>query len=268
MDAEQVYGVLNSKIKNIQVSGGGVSNYKDLSGKPKINGTTLQGDLKTKDIGINIPETLPNPKSITFDGMLFNQTYDGSEEVTVTFPNVEVLDKVSGTPVGSIEAYMGTIAPPNYLICDGAEYNIADYPYLTQHFIDNFEKANYFGGDGVATFALPDLRGEFLRGSGTASRNTGTGADVGVHQDATNHALINYHSGGNINFGAGGINPFYADKTTSMSSSSRYVATGTYTSKYDKYYTSRPTNTSVLYCIKYQPTYWITPTNGEKEETQ
>lgn len=44
---------------------------------------------------------------------------------------------------------------------------------------------NFFGGDRVTTFAVPDLRGEFLRGSGTATRNTGRGAAVGVHQNLT-----------------------------------------------------------------------------------
>ena len=33
--------------------------------------------------------------------------------------------------------------------------------------------------------------------------------------------------------------------------------TGTFSGEGLQNYTSRPTNTSVLYCIKYQPTYWI-----------
>ena len=39
-------------------------------------------------------------------------------------------------------------------------------------------------GDGVTTFKVPNLLGEFLRGTGTNSyTNQGSGANVGVHQD-------------------------------------------------------------------------------------
>lgn len=80
--------------------------------------------------------------------------------------NAKYENIAAGTPVGEIISYMGTISPPNYLICDGAEYQISDFPYLTHHFIENFGTVNYFGGDGKLTFAVPDLRGEFLRGMG------------------------------------------------------------------------------------------------------
>ena len=89
---------------------------------------------------------------------------------------------------------MGTVAPTNYLICDGAEYAISDYPELAQHFLEQFETVNVFGGDGETTFAVPDLRGEFLRGSGRGSRNTGTGAKTGVHQDGTKFPNIYTYS--------------------------------------------------------------------------
>ncbi len=183
---------------------------------------------------------------------------------------VEYKNKAVGTPVGEIISYMGTIAPDNYLICNGDIYNIADYPILAQHFVDNFGSVNYFGGDGTTTFAVPDLRGEFLRGSGTATRNTGSGNNVGGHQDGTQHL-------------GWGLNPtestIWIDSSILPLSGSRYTinpdkqikvnsTTGKYASLKNWYnasgygtYTSRPTNTSVLYCIKYQSTYWITPTN-------
>jgi hypothetical protein len=64
---------------------------------------------------------------------------------------------IEDTPVGHIISHMGTVAPKHYLICDGSEYNISDYPYLVQHIIDNFGTVNYFGGDGESTFCVPDL---------------------------------------------------------------------------------------------------------------
>ena len=78
----------------------------------------------------------------------------------ITIDPLEYVNESQGledTPVGHIISHMGTIAPKHYLICDGSEYNISDYPYLTQHMIDNFGSVNYFGGDGVTTFAVPDL---------------------------------------------------------------------------------------------------------------
>lgn len=60
------------------------------------------------------------------------------------------------TPVGHIISHMGIKAPSHYLICDGTEYNIADYPHLAQHFIDNFGRVNRFGGDGIDTFCVPN----------------------------------------------------------------------------------------------------------------
>ena len=76
----------------------------------------------------------------------------------ITVDPVEYVNNDSGiedTPVGHIIPYMGTSAPAHYLACDGAEYNITDYPNLVKHFTDNYGIANYFGGDGTSTFAVP-----------------------------------------------------------------------------------------------------------------
>ena len=90
------------------------------------------------------------------------------------------------TPVGEIINYMGTIVPEHYLECDGKTYNITDYPILAEHIKTNFGSYNKFGGDGTTTFAVPDLRGEFLRGSGINNHaNQGNGSAVGTHQDGT-----------------------------------------------------------------------------------
>ena len=172
---------------------------------------------------------------------------------------------IEDTPVGHIISHMGNTAPKHYLICDGTEYNISDYPYLAQHFKDEFGSYNYFGGDGVNTFAVPDLRGEFLRGTGTnLHTNQGSGANVGKHQDATNHVYWGYNkyndlwvqsSTTNIDFYPRNIEMYTKN---SIKTGLYWHATGTHTGDGVSYYTSRPTNTSVLYCIKYEPTYYMT----------
>jgi hypothetical protein len=61
------------------------------------------------------------------------------------------------TPIGHIISRMGAITPKHYLLCDGSEHNIADYPHLAQHIIDSFGSVNYYGGDGINTFKVPNL---------------------------------------------------------------------------------------------------------------
>ena len=197
----------------------------------------------------------------------------------ITIDPVEYINTTQGiedTPVGHIIAHMGTIAPKHYLICDGTEYSIIDYPYLAQHFMDEFGSYNYFGGDGITTFAVPDLRGEFLRGTGTAIRNTGSGANTGIHQDGTE--MSQFIDAWNID----NMNALTLASDSNMTNSKQYNGI---TKNVDKYVqtstgirnmlrinitdrwtdtvsvwgeTCRPTNTSVLYCIKYEPTYYMT----------
>lgn len=187
---------------------------------------------------------------------------------------VEYVNTQSGiedTPVGHIISYMGITAPKHYLVCDGTEYNIADYPYLAQHFIESFGTVNHFGGDGVDTFAVPDLRGEFLRGAGEAARATGAGAEIGEHQEPTQHVWLQINPNNNIVYPKRGtkVNPQYPDKYIPESQTTRYTSIGNgdnatfYTN-----YTSRPTNTSVLYCIKYEPTYFMKYGTGNLTKKQ
>lgn len=208
---------------------------------------------------------------------------------SVTVDPLEYANEESGiedTPVGHIIAHMGTSAPKHYLICDGAEYNIADYPNLAEHFKTDFGKYNYFGGDGVTTFAVPDLRAEFLRGSGTATRNTGSGGKVGEHQDPTR--FLNFYKGytttkenflaiygdSEISDSLSVVKGINADKfipytSTSNKKGLRISVDKLYDTDVTSYeHTSRPTNTSVLYCIKYEPTYYMQNTyNGNVYST-
>ena len=165
------------------------------------------------------------------------------------------------TPIGTVISVMSNHAPANYLICDGSIYNIATYPELAEFIRQEFGSVNFFGGDGTTTFAVPDLQGEFLRGTGTNSNtNQGSGANVGVHQDATELP------GFRINLAQHNVAYAYAKSTdtcpTNIDSSiaestSRVNLNGTsdnYT-EVSSLYTTRPTNTSVLYCIAYRNIY-------------
>lgn len=208
-------------------------------------------------LGITSPSYL-GEYGIKLDASRSNPIYGNSDTVQPTaiqlIPQIrykkEVLkgslgDIYDDTPVGTVISFMGNSAPRNYLSCDGNVYNIEDYQALADFINDEFGSYNFFGGDGTTTFAVPDLRGEFLRGTGTnIHTNQGSGEDVGVHQDGTaiNHIasfsrqieIINYDTSyDNIN------------KNVSYSGGANDAGV---------YYTTRPTNTSILYCIKYKNT--------------
>ena len=151
------------------------------------------------------------------------------------------------TPIGTIISYMGNTAPKDYLICDGTEYEIVKYKDLAEHIKIEFGSYNHFGGDGTTTFAVPDLRGEFLRGSGENSRDRqGSGANVGEHQNATEH--IHYYTfNGGVQFPNNKQNQnqdTILDIVSHVDGNNDFGWRGTETTP--TYLTSRPTNTSVL----------------------
>lgn len=65
----------------------------------------------------------------------------------------------TNTPAGIILPFGGYESPSGYLICDGSEIKIEDFPNL-------FSVINtiYGTGDGSTTFNLPDLRGRAIYG--------------------------------------------------------------------------------------------------------
>ena len=167
-------------------------------------------------------------------------------------------------PIGTIITFMGTTAPGSYLACDGTVYNISEYPLLADFFDAQFGAIDYFGGDGTTTFAVPDLRGEFLRGTGTNGHTNsittnleGSGANVGVHQEATADVAIgSYQTNTDRHYTAYNFTDQYNrnyDSVLTVSNYKYFKNGSTNTSEGQTipvYYTSRPTNTSVLYCIK------------------
>lgn len=198
--------------------------------------------------------------------------YLGNEATVVELSNQELTQQLqqvqrelaelkskpsSSIPIGTIISYSTSTVPDGYLECNGQEVSRIEYAEL-------FKKigTTYGKGDGSTTFKVPDLRGEFLRGSGTNSHvNQGNGAAVGAHQDGTEILNIDSYFNGSNNLELGVAS---SNSASSLSSSKpdKVVNTNQYTYiNYNatrrtndsrvQYYTSRPTNTSVLFCIKY-----------------
>jgi len=66
---------------------------------------------------------------------------------------------IVSNPVGSIIFFASTTPPTGYLLCDGSAISRSKYPALL-----GVIGVTYGMGDGLNTFNLPDLRGEFIRG--------------------------------------------------------------------------------------------------------
>lgn len=175
----------------------------------------------------------------------------------------ELVPELIDAPVGHILSYMGTKAPENYLVCDGSEYNIADYPQLATQIEENFGKPNHFGGDGITTFKVPNLTNKFLKGT----------LEAGIDEEAglpniTGSMYVTGNGSHGSNMSAWGDGAFYSihrsgyrDAYTdgSNTNASYYVGLNAARSSavYGKSDTVTPENTSVLFCIKAKPTYYI-----------
>lgn len=153
-------------------------------------------------------------------------------------------------PAGTIIAYYGNTAPTGYLKCDGSEYDISDYPDLAALILAT---TGSYGTETSGKFKVPDLQGEFLRGTGTNSHaNQGSGGNVGEHQNATLLSKNWVYSGSTIVAESidNTIGATNADSTITATSKYRNVGASSGT-RSQSFATTRPTNTSVLYCIKY-----------------
>lgn len=159
-------------------------------------------------------------------------------------------------PIGAIQFFDATVAPQDWLACDGSIYNIADYPQLADWYEAQHGSKNFYGGNGTTTFAVPDLQGEFLRGTGTNGHSgQGSGAAVGEHQDGT--AVPDFGFNGANIYMSGTLYVSNADVKYNNNQNTRGIWPRTNVdNNYDKAYNGggmsavRPTNTSFLICVK------------------
>jgi microcystin-dependent protein len=137
--------------------------------------------------------------------------------------------------IASIVSFSTPEPPRGFLKCNGAELDRVLYSKLFAVIGETFG-----AGDGLTTFNLPDLRGEFLRGF-----DDGKGIDVGrvfgTKQVATSvgsrifqQAIVQIKDSDGI--------------ASSNSLDSTGLKRGSST---NHYHMVRPRNISILYCIKY-----------------
>lgn len=118
--------------------------------------TTNKGDVMKKIIIILVISA----------GFLFSQT---TEE-----------PKGTDTFLGEIMLFAGDFTPVGYLPCDGRLVNISQYSALFSLL------GTQYGGNGITTFGLPDLRGRVPMGSGTGTGLTSRSiGEMGGYESVT-----------------------------------------------------------------------------------
>lgn len=71
-------------------------------------------------------------------------------------------------PIGAMIDFAGTVAPTGWRLCDGSLHSVTSLPRLFSVI------GNRYGGDGVSTFAVPDLRARVTAGTGSTTGDSGS----------------------------------------------------------------------------------------------
>ncbi|MCB1636391.1 MAG: phage tail protein [Xanthomonadales bacterium] len=101
--------------------------------------------------------------------------------------------------VGEIRLFAGNFAPVGWIICDGSLLSVSSFETLFQLI------GTTYGGDGINTFAVPDLRGRVPlhagQGNGLTSRSLG--ASGGSEWVTLSPSQIPQHDHGPMRFSSG-----------------------------------------------------------------
>jgi microcystin-dependent protein len=121
------------------------------------------------------------------------QTADIADE-QVTLAKLVTAVQESLLPAGAVQAFAMNNAPSGWLAADGTEYaKTGTYAGLFAAISTTYGETNGSGGAGTSHFRVPDLRGYFVRGSGTNSDGTAAGTFGEKQDDAFQGHWHNWH---------------------------------------------------------------------------
>ena len=155
-----------------------------------------------------------------------------------TVSNIVTADmnpSVALVPTGAIMPFAMNSAPSGWLAADGTAVSRSTYPALFAAI-----GTTHGAGNGSTTFNLPDLRGIFVRGSGSQSISgtTYNGTFATKQQDDfkshTHSYTLRFNSGNSVTGGPSPVDDGFQTTTTSATGGSE----------------TRPANIALLYCIK------------------
>jgi microcystin-dependent protein len=135
-----------------------------------FNGQTLTG---TVNLVTTINGGIISTKTPALDSALNDQflVYQANSSSLVSMTKSVLFNHVATVPIGSIMPYAGLASnlPNGYLLCDGSELKISDYPSLFAVLQYLYKPSSQLIG--LSTFALPDLRGRFPLGADNMKNN-------------------------------------------------------------------------------------------------
>jgi len=157
-------------------------------------------------------------------------------------------------PIGTVMMFAMASVPVGWSKCNGAAVSRTSATYAGLFAVIG---TTYGSGDGVNTFNLPDLRGEFVRGWDDG-RGVDTGRAIGSAQDqqlekhkhiASNNDCQSYTSVNGV--GTGTYNTWCDTGGVVTNSSAALTGDGGHTEQTAKLGTeTRPRNKAMMYCIK------------------
>jgi microcystin-dependent protein len=216
------------------------------------NGPELQAMITyTQDVADNVLATalagdLPALTGKAGDYIRANAAEDGGEFRTTA----QVLSDIGGlapdgdgsglsgivtTLAGAISAFAFTSVPTGWLECDGSTVSRTTYADLFSAIGTTFG-----AGNGSTTFAIPDLRGEFLRGWDNGRGIDASRAFGSAQGDAFkshNHTIERFSSVG------GSVSSRVASANSGQSSTQSTLNSGGNE--------TRPRNIALMYCVKF-----------------
>jgi microcystin-dependent protein len=204
--------------------------YDETEAGAEVNFTNLNAHVNNATLKETVisARTAKSPVALTdllliSDGALKKATL---QEV-LSLMTTELLLKF--VPPGAVQAFAMNSSPNGWLACDGAAVSRVTYEDLFTAI-----STLYGVGNGTTTFNVPDLRGYFVRGSGTNSDGTAAGT---FGEKVADEFKAHTHLVGS-GFGTSGAFGALAGNGSTESSSTGGAET-------------RPKNIAMLYCIKY-----------------
>lgn len=171
-----------------------------------------------------------------------NVTSAGTLTATAFYGSGANLTGLVTVPTGAVMPFAMNSAPTGWLACTGSLVSRVTYANLFTAI-----GTTYNVGDGSTTFGLPDLRGYFVRGSGTNADGTASGSFGAQQRDAFQGHEHNYTNStyeGNFQGGPVGITANNVSATTAGIVSDGTNGTPRVAAE------TRPANIAMLYCIK------------------
>lgn len=196
----------------------------------------------------------PVSNASQIDSTVINE--NGSNVATEVNVNAQI---ANATKVGTIITFPANITPTGFLECNGALISRTIYADLFAVI-----GTTYGAGDGSTTFAIPDLRGEFIRGFDNG-KGTDSGRTIGSSQSdaygSHSHTGSTNSTGAHTHTVTGGAGSSTRTVSTASASSGIVFGTATTSSSGEHSHTvtiyasgsteTRPRNIAMMYCIKY-----------------